>query len=161
MVYDVLNIRLLRENNCLNPCFLGRWSMTKSNFQSIQLCVTVLILVVLVDGLWQRGSYHLEGCGSVLILVVLVDGLWRKKSFLLFIYGWRVLILVVVVDGLWRWRTPAPHFASGLNPCCRGRWSVTVARRHWRRDPRVLILVVVVDGLWRNGKEHIHPGKSS
>ena len=62
---------------------------------------------------------------------------------------WLVLILIVVEDGLVHSSrlTPTSRTAS-LNPYCSGRWSRTLSKVYFRRNPiSVLILIVVEDGL--------------
>ena len=91
-------------------------------------------------------------------------------------YPWEqaVLILVVMEDGLWLRRSQRSRRSSGsLNPCCNGRWSLTLFGKtfkvitekrlnhccngrwsltgqwYYRKKCQcVLILVVMEDGLW-------------
>ena len=59
----------------LNPCCNGRWSRTVfKNIVGVEVA-TVLILVVMEDGLVQIMKISVKGGGAVLILVVMEDGL--------------------------------------------------------------------------------------
>ena len=87
--------------SCLNPCCSGQWSRTRITHCYDRLSNTVLILVVVDNGLvhWHTGSTE---------------------------YLLRVLILVVVDNGLVPTAVLAAVNASkSLNPCCSGQWSRT------------------------------------
>ena len=73
------------------------------------------------------------------------DGLWHWQE--LYPPLRVVLILVVMEDGLWPNWVPC-LFLRSLNPCCNGRWSLTLTLREMKTR-NVLILVVMEDGLWR------------
>ena len=85
---------------------------------------------------------------SVLILVVMEDGLVRPSSWC---YNniYSVLILVVMEDGLVQPEKLKDAVKEVcLNPCCNGRWSRTVLEMLWQLlTLSVLILVVMEDGL--------------
>ena len=89
-----------RDRRSLNPCCCGRWSQSLISRTLSKNLPTVLILVVVEDGL-REGT--VVGCvkikRSVLILVVVEDGL---RGLILLPEGRVifVLILVVVEDGL-------------------------------------------------------------
>ena len=60
----------------LNPCCNGRWSRTELNKIRKTAGRSVLILVVMEDGLvHMRSDSTLVSCLAVLILVVMEDGL--------------------------------------------------------------------------------------
>ena len=109
----------------LNPCFNGRWSLTRQTLTNFRL---LRCLNPCFNGRWSLTSLHL------------VDPLLPR---------W-VLILVLMEDGLWRLAKQASLNVLGrLNPCFNGRWSLTCAwdsPRIWRLA--VLILVLMEDGLW-------------
>ena len=115
--------------------------------------VTVLILVLVEDGLWLtcRKSSVRFVTSEVLILVLVEDGLWPHLP-----KWWKqqtawVLILVLVEDGLWLFLlSNGLSDRKGLNPCFNGRWSLTlVTVLICLRQRFVLILVLMEDGLWR------------
>ena len=101
------------------------------------------------DGLVLKVNLRVQNVRTVLILVVVEDGLVPirlgiKNSIQ------RVLILVVVEDGLvLTIRNINTTEMTSLNPCCSGRWSRTTLRleMYWNCLWQVLILVVVEDGL--------------
>ena len=116
---------------CLNPCCCGWWSLSPpESFIIMAFPWSVLILVVVDDGLWVRWIVTQRGGqSSVLILVVVDDGLWVRNPFTQGLQFADVLILVVVDDGLWAyWREVYKEFTESLNPCCCGWWSL-------RRNP--------------------------
>ena len=87
---------------------------------------SVLILIVLEDGLWAAARVVVASIGmGVLILIVLEDGLWGPLHLRLVLMQKRVLILIVLEDGLW---------ALGAKE----------AKTYYN----VLILIVLEDGLW-------------
>ena len=59
----------------LNPCCSGRWSSTAMVMAAINAAKTVLILVVVDDGLVRMKIQLRELSLNVLILVVVDDGL--------------------------------------------------------------------------------------
>ena len=158
---------------CLNPCSNGIWSLTSNRRCCPPSQWTVLILVLMEYGLWQKRSERWELRATVLILVLMEYGLWLdmldsteiKTSGLnpcsngiwsltwdgaaLFKLITRVLILVLMEYGLWRevmnkGRKPV----TGLNPCSNGIWSLTAWGRRYDKTGRVLILVLMEYGLW-------------
>ena len=163
----------------LNPCFSGRWSLICGRCVGKRVVSSVLILVLVEDGLWWQRQNRLRSYLRVLILVLVEDGLWQLLAVLSWLLiclnpcfsgRWSltfvtsckrvqstevltVLILVLVEDGLWP--KPKVHWLnhSCLNPCFSGRWSLTLCRiirvQHFRF---VLILVLVEDGLWHQAK---------
>ena len=91
----------LLPQSCLNPCCSGRWSRTLAKHLT-NTFASVLILVVVEDG-----------------LVPWVVRINPKVA--------KVLILVVVEDGLVLWQLLKVKLQdSSLNPCCSGRWSRTL-----------------------------------
>ena len=86
---------------------------------------TVLILVVMEDGLVRPSSWCYNNIYSVLILVVMEDGLVQPEKL-------KDAVKEVC-----------------LNPCCNGRWSRTHGKRKMlvMSMKQVLILVVMEDGL--------------
>ena len=85
----------------LNPCCSGRWSRTfHLDFPLSSL--TVLILVVVEDGLVRINPHDPSKSLNVLILVVVEDGLVLGANRVMRQQIWTVLILVVVEDGLVR-----------------------------------------------------------
>ena len=59
----------------LNPCCSGRWSRTNVDRNTGAIDYSVLILVVVEDGLVHNRFAHTMVCEDVLILVVVEDGL--------------------------------------------------------------------------------------
>ena len=84
----------------------------------------------------------------VLILVVVDNGLVPCKGRMMGIRT-EVLILVVVDNGLvLPWMKDDLLHPDGLNPCCSGQWSRTIANYDLQgNNDEVLILVVVDNGL--------------
>ena len=85
----------------LNPCCNGRWSRTVfKNIVGVEVA-TVLILVVMEDGLVHDFmlKFHNDLRYQVLILVVMEDGLVQIMKISVK-GGGAVLILVVMEDGL-------------------------------------------------------------
>ena len=104
----------------LNPCCNGRWSLTDSWLRKKNVCV--LILVVMEDGLWQA-FVVCNKLGLVLILVVMEDGLWLSYNF----QNGVSESLNPCCNGRWSLTLARaiPSASSSLNPCCNGRWSLT------------------------------------
>ena len=75
MVSEYPYAALLCEfTNGLNPCFSGGWSRRREKVIG-EPYYTVLILVLVEDGLGGTGRVTLNGCTLVLILVLVEDGL--------------------------------------------------------------------------------------
>ena len=84
----------------LNPCCSGRWSRTMLHLMVSFVMLTVLILVVVEDGLVQLPQKASQHIPCVLILVVVEDGLVPANVRVNVEKQCSVLILVVVEDGL-------------------------------------------------------------
>ena len=133
--------------NCLNPCCCGRWSQ-RTSFSS--LTEQRQGLNPCCCGRWSQSVQEVsqDGGQTVLILVVVEDGL-REIHRLDYRNVNVVLILVVVEDGLRdvSWQLDRKFKGEGLNPCCCGRWSQSLTLGQNGLFYDVLILVVVEDGL--------------
>ena len=100
------------------------------------------------DGLVHTATGEISFVESVLILVVVDDGLVLLNDYASVGSCSQVLILVVVDDGLVpTWISLFLYFILCLNPCCSGRWSRTANKSINKKIREVLILVVVDDGL--------------
>ena len=78
------------------------------------------------DGLVHTATGEISFVESVLILVVVDDGLVLLNDYASVGSCSQVLILVVVDDGLVpTWISLFLYFILCLNPCCSGRWSRT------------------------------------
>ena len=60
---------------CINPCCSGQWSSTHSSQYDAWTACTVLILIVVEDGLVLHYDIHTDDQKEVLILVVVDNGL--------------------------------------------------------------------------------------
>ena len=86
---------------------------------------TVLILVVVEDGLVHFKIKIMSAISVVLILIVVEDGLVHFKIKIMSAIS-VVLILIVVEDGLVLAKSVLMHTTKPcLNPYCSGRWSRT------------------------------------
>ena len=85
---------------CLNPYCSGRWSRTLISSIVKTHLLTVLILIVVEDGLVQPPKLYSNGDYNVLILIVVEDGLVHCEVCELNPNWKNVLILIVVEDGL-------------------------------------------------------------
>ena len=65
------------------------------------LIATVLILVLMEYGLWQKTCKAYDKVGKVLILVLMEYGLWPFRVVTITTAHSRVLILVLMEYGLW------------------------------------------------------------
>ena len=83
----------------LNPCFSGGWSRSTPVVSEVCDMITVLILVLVEDGLGGDSTRLLGSQNFVLILVLVEDGLGGDSTRLLGSQNF-VLILVLVEDGL-------------------------------------------------------------
>ena len=135
---------------CLNPCCNGRWSLTDAS--SVQPKVyTVLILVVMEDGLWLE---YIDGAFDMVeeSLNPCCNGRWSLTVWTKFRSRLRNCRLNPCCNGRWS-LTPEDYNLCSvigcLNPCCNGRWSLTLIMQVAELLMRVLILVVMEDGLWR------------
>ena len=85
-------------SSCLNPCFNGIWSRTRSRKAGEHR--VVLILVLMEYGLGPYGALSFSSMVEVLILVLMEYGLGRKmRAFMKFMLV-VVLILVLMEYGL-------------------------------------------------------------
>ena len=64
----------------LNPCFNGRYSLSKVFFEEYVSDGVVLILVLMEDTLWENQVARNNYKTSVLILVLMEDTLWGILS---------------------------------------------------------------------------------
>ena len=62
---------------------------------------SVLILILLEDGLWQIAEFRTSLRTIVLILILLEDGLWLAYKCEDNTGNVKVLILILLEDGLW------------------------------------------------------------
>ena len=137
--------------NCLNPCFSGRWSLTNMSIFVKNQSGAVLILVLVEDGLWQLWyrfiikliAKSLNPCFS---------GRW-SLTYKVDNNRHTTICLNPCFSGRWSLtsclRSLRLEAERSLNPCCSGRWSLTIWRWHsCIANSQVLILVVVEDGLW-------------
>ncbi len=68
---------------CLNPCFSGGWSRSKSKRNNLTNIIEVLILVLVEDGLGELSvPYNKTPEHEVLILVLVEDGLGDQLNTL-------------------------------------------------------------------------------
>ena len=68
---------------CLNPCFSGGWSRSKSKRNNLTNIIEVLILVLVEDGLGVVREGNILSQSKVLILVLVEDGLGVHKRAIL------------------------------------------------------------------------------
>ena len=67
---------------CLNPCFSGGWSRSKSKRNNLTNIIEVLILVLVEDGLGVVREGNILSQSKVLILVLVEDGLGDQLNTL-------------------------------------------------------------------------------
>ena len=155
MVSYLTSLTLWTWDSRLNPYCSGQWSRTYELAQCDGNHQSVLILVVVEDGLVLAHWWYCYLWCKVLILIVVEDGLvqlcqqfqlvkmglnpycsgrWPRTGHVLIAGNFAsvVLILIVVEDGL----VPVGGNATGLkfkclNPYCSGRWSRTHFRTHY------------------------------
>ena len=108
----------------LNPCCSGQWSRTQLIDPISNTDLTVLILVVVDNGLVHKdnGEFTVALTG----LNPCCSGQWSRTWY----SSWLNILCL-----------------TSLNPCCSGQWSRTNTRRNSAVKYLVLILVVVDNGL--------------
>ncbi len=113
---------------CLNPCFNGRWSLTSDMNAYLGNAFSVLILVLMEDGLWlfvtKKGAKAFDSLNPCF------NGRWSLTLM-------KMLLMIVTI--------------ISLNPCFNGRWSLTMKANLFASCVQVLILVLMEDGLWQRG----------
>ena len=91
----------MEDNLSLNPCFSGGWSRSTSS--CLKLLTSAGGLNPCFSGGWSRRailSVERTGHGTVLILVLVEDGLGDLNTLQKLTLSKTVLILVLVEDGL-------------------------------------------------------------
>ena len=140
---------------CLNPCCCGRWSQRHFGARLHWNFLSVLILVLVEDGLGAspitvrtRSCLNPCSCGRWL------QRQWRSGGFGTWLTESSSLFLWKMVSECMNLFTNNQIFKR-LNPCCYGRWSQRI-KVYDKMETKfgVLILVVMEDGLrvaWRRG----------
>ena len=134
-------------NKGLNPCFSGGWSR---RVQKHGVGESYFRLNPCFSGGWSRrylSAVQKSSTGSVLILVLVEDGLGVVKFILLsqapkglnpcFSGGWSRSLSIQILSKI---------TSICLNPCFSGGWSRRIIGSI-KRPMKVLILVLVEDGL--------------
>ena len=119
---------------------------------------SVLILVLVEDGLGAKLKQYKYATSNVLILVLVEDGLGELTLLPLHTLLGSVLILVLVEDGLGESdNTANATIDDSLNPCFSGGWSRSLTELiDANKGITVLILVLVEDGLGEYDETRIY-----
>ena len=120
-----------RRWKCLNPTFSGTWSLTVYlNVSNVELTHS---LNPTFSGTWSltqnQKSFSARRI-SVLILLFLEHGLWQKASLSRRSVVPSVLILLFLEHGLWHYSLSPEKFevVDCLNPTFSGTWSLTSSK---------------------------------